>query len=61
MQDEKLKELKEKVLEANLELYKSGLVFFTFGNVSGIDRERGIIAIKRSEEHTSELQSHMDI
>ena len=48
MYDKVLQILKEKVLEANLALYKSNLVFFTFGNVSGIDRERGIIAIKPS-------------
>ncbi len=48
MQDKAIKELKEKVLEANIALYKSNLVFFTFGNVSGIDRERGVIAIKPS-------------
>ncbi len=43
-----IKELKEKVLEANIELYKSNLVSFTFGNVSGINRERNLIAIKPS-------------
>lgn len=43
-----LKELKEKVLEANLLLPKYGLVTFTWGNVSEIDREKGLIAIKPS-------------
>ena len=43
-----LTELKEAVHKANLELAKSGLVIMTFGNVSGIDRRRGIIAIKPS-------------
>ena len=43
-----LEELKEQVLEANLMLPKYGLVTFTWGNVSGIDRERGIVAIKPS-------------
>ena len=35
-----LAELKQKVLEANLLLPKHGLVTFTWGNVSGVDRER---------------------
>lgn len=43
-----LTELKEAVYKANLELVKSGLVILTFGNVSGIDRRRGIVAIKPS-------------
>jgi len=43
-----LAELKESVWKANLDLAKSGLVILTFGNVSGIDRRRGIIAIKPS-------------
>jgi L-ribulose-5-phosphate 4-epimerase len=32
--------LKEQVLEANLELVRQGLVLFTFGNASGIDRQQ---------------------
>lgn len=40
--------LKEKVLEANLELGRSGLVKLTWGNVSGIDRKNGLVAIKPS-------------
>jgi L-ribulose-5-phosphate 4-epimerase len=43
-----LEELKQQVLEANLLLPKYGLVTFTWGNVSGIDREKGIIVIKPS-------------
>ncbi|KAF0227145.1 MAG: L-ribulose-5-phosphate 4-epimerase [Erysipelotrichaceae bacterium] len=43
-----LEKLKQEVLEANLLLPKSGLVVFTWGNVSAIDRETGIIAIKPS-------------
>ena len=35
-----LEELKKKVLEANLLLPKHGLITFTWGNVSGIDREK---------------------
>jgi L-ribulose-5-phosphate 4-epimerase len=40
--------LQAEVLEANLELVRHGLVLYTFGNASGIDREAGIIAIKPS-------------
>ncbi|MGZ5480179.1 MAG: class II aldolase/adducin family protein, partial [Candidatus Aminicenantales bacterium] len=43
-----LAELKESVWKANFDLAKSGLVILTFGNVSGIDRRRGILAIKPS-------------
>jgi L-ribulose-5-phosphate 4-epimerase len=42
------KELKERVLQANLELPRRNLVVYTFGNVSGIDREQGAFAIKPS-------------
>lgn len=43
-----LSELKEETYKANIKLYQSGLVTSTFGNVSGIDREKSIIAIKPS-------------
>ncbi len=43
-----LDKLKKEVLEANLELANRGLVVFTWGNVSGIDREKGLIVIKPS-------------
>ena len=43
-----LEELKEKVLQANLLLPKHDLVTFTWGNVSGIDREAGLVVIKPS-------------
>lgn len=43
-----LENLKKKVLEANLSLPKYGLVTFTWGNVSGIDRDEGLIVIKPS-------------
>lgn len=43
-----LRELRERVLKANLELPKYGLVTFTWGNVSEIDRESGLVAIKPS-------------
>jgi len=43
-----LEELRTEVLEANLELQRRGLVLYTFGNASGIDRERGLVVIKPS-------------
>ena len=43
-----LEALKEQVCEANLLLPKHGLVTFTWGNVSGIDREKGLVVIKPS-------------
>ncbi len=43
-----LNDLKKQVFEANLDLVKHGLVIFTWGNVSAIDRSQGIIAIKPS-------------
>ena len=41
-------ELKHRVYEANLELPRAGVVIYNFGNVSAIDRDRGVIAIKPS-------------
>ena len=43
-----LSELKELVFRANLDLVKHNLVLFTWGNASGIDREKGLIVIKPS-------------
>ena len=43
-----LEQLKEEVLKANLLLPKHGLVTFTWGNVSAIDREKGLVVIKPS-------------
>ena len=43
-----LEDLKQKVFQANLDLVKHGLVIFTWGNVSGIDRESGLVVIKPS-------------
>lgn len=43
-----LEELKEKVLKANLDLVKYGVVIFTWGNVSAIDKETGLVVIKPS-------------
>jgi L-ribulose-5-phosphate 4-epimerase len=43
-----LSRLKKSVYEANIKLKESGLVLFTFGNVSTVDRERGLLVIKPS-------------
>ena len=43
-----LEALKEAVLKANLDLVKHGLVMFTWGNVSGIDRTENLLVIKPS-------------
>jgi L-ribulose-5-phosphate 4-epimerase len=48
MINDNLRSLKQKAYDANIRLSKSGLVTGTFGNVSGIDRKEGIIAIKPS-------------
>ena len=43
-----LEELKKQVYEANLDLVDKGVVVYTWGNVSGIDREKGLVVIKPS-------------
>ena len=43
-----LEQLKQQVFAANLELPRQGLVLYTWGNVSGIDRARGLVVIKPS-------------
>ena len=43
-----LEKLKQQVYEANMELPRRGLVTYTWGNVSGVDRERGLFVIKPS-------------
>ena len=50
-----LKKLKHAVYEANMELPRRGLVTYTWGNVSGIDRERGLVVIKPSGVSYDEL------
>ena len=45
-----LKKLKQEVLEANLLLPKYGLITFTWGNVSGIDRESGLETLPQVNE-----------
>lgn len=55
-----LEELKKKVYDANMLLPKYGLVTFTWGNVSGIDRKRGIVIIKPSGVEYDKLKpEHM--
>jgi len=51
-----LKELRDEVYEANMDLPKHGLVVFTWGNASGLDRERGLFVIKPSGVDYDELQ-----
>jgi L-ribulose-5-phosphate 4-epimerase len=51
----RLEKLREDVFQANMEIVERGLVIFTFGNVSGIDRESGIVAIKPSGVDYGEL------
>jgi L-ribulose-5-phosphate 4-epimerase len=52
--------LRAEVLESNLELVRRGLVLYTFGNASGIDRKEGLVAIKPSGVPYEELKpEHM--
>ena len=43
-----LEQLKKEVYEANMDLVAKGMVIYTWGNVSGIDREKGLVVIKPS-------------
>jgi L-ribulose-5-phosphate 4-epimerase len=52
-----LEALKEKVFQANLDLVKHGLVIFTWGNVSAIDRESGLVVIKPSGVSYEEMRA----
>ena len=49
------KDLKEQVYEANMEIPKQRLAIYTFGNVSAIDRARGMVGIKPSGVPYSDL------
>lgn len=51
-----LEELKQRVYEANMELPRRGLVTYTWGNVSGIDREKGLVVIKPSGVEYGDLR-----
>ena len=50
-----LEELRKQVYEANMELPRRNLVTYTWGNVSGIDREKGLVVIKPSGVEYDEL------
>lgn len=50
-----LEQLKQQVFEANMELSHRGLVVYTWGNVSGIDRETGLVVIKPSGVEYEEM------
>jgi L-ribulose-5-phosphate 4-epimerase len=52
-----LEKLKQEVLEANLDLVRNGLVILTWGNVSAIDRESGLVVIKPSGVSYSEMKA----
>ena len=52
-----LADLKKVVFDANIELVKHGLVIFTWGNVSAIDREKGIVVIKPSGVSYDEMKA----
>ena len=55
-----LEELKQKVYEANMELPRRKLITYTWGNVSGIDREKGLFVIKPSGVDYEDLKpEHM--
>jgi L-ribulose-5-phosphate 4-epimerase len=55
-----LQQLREEVLEANLELVRRGLVLYTFGNASGVDRGQGLVVIKPSGVDYDQLKpEHM--
>lgn len=54
-----LEELKQQVYEANMELPRRNLVTYTWGNVSGIDREKGLFVIKPSGVEYDELTPDM--
>lgn len=51
-----LKDLRDAVYEANMDLPKRGLVVYTWGNVSGVDRDKGLIVIKPSGVEYDELK-----
>ena len=56
-----VEELKEKVFKANLDLVKHGLVIFTWGNVSAIDREKGLVVIKPSGGSYETMKASLDL
>jgi L-ribulose-5-phosphate 4-epimerase len=52
-----LERLKQEVFQANLDLVAHGLVIFTWGNVSGIDRDQGLVVIKPSGVSYSDMKA----
>src|ERR1700760_4797664 len=54
-----LEQLRTEVLEANIELVRRGLVLYTFGNVSGVDREQKLVVIKPSGVDYDELKPEL--
>lgn len=56
MADTSIEQLKEAVYVANMQLVQAGLVVLTWGNASGVDRERGVVAIKPSGMSYDALQ-----
>ncbi|MBQ7046993.1 MAG: L-ribulose-5-phosphate 4-epimerase [Oscillospiraceae bacterium] len=52
-----MEQLKQQVFDANLLLPKHGLITFTWGNVSGIDREKGLVVIKPSGVEYDTMQA----
>ena len=54
-----MKQLKEMVYEANMELWHRNLVIYTWGNVSQVDRDRGVVAIKPSGVPYDQLTADM--
>ena len=47
-----MQKIKQQVFEANMDLPRYGLVTFTWGNVSAIDRERGLVGEKTGDDET---------
>ena len=54
-----IEQLRKEVLAANIEIFRRGLAQFTFGNVSGFDRERGVVVIKPSGVPYAKLTAKM--
>ena len=53
------RKLRERVYEANMELFRRNLIVYTWGNVSEVDREKGVMAIKPSGVPYEELKPDM--
>lgn len=53
------RKLRERVYQANMELFRRNLIVYTWGNVSEVDRERGVMAIKPSGVPYEELTAEM--